>query len=104
MKRTDSVTEGGMNLAGRNAIPTNIFVDRLPMLLIVTQGIEDLRQGEVRETPGDFFRGNAEFPQLGDRAHRRPGTSHDGGSVEDLLGAHNVGMTRRRRHDQSLLE
>ena len=58
-----------MNLFGRYAISTDVLVDRLAMLLIVTQGIEDLSQCEVRQTPDDFFRGAAEFPQLGDRAY-----------------------------------
>ena len=93
-----------MNLVDGDAIPTDVFVDRLSMLLLVTQGVEDLSQDKVRETPDDFFRGNAEFPQLGDRAHRRPGASDNGGSVEDLLSAHNVGMPRRSGHGRSLLK
>jgi len=51
-----------MNLLSRYTIQTDVFVDRLAMLLIVTQGIEDLGQCEVRETPvpGDLRFENAE--------------------------------------------
>ena len=93
-----------MNLLGRYAIPTDVFVDRLAMFLIVTQGIEDLGQCEVRETSDDFFRGDAELPELGDCAQWGAATRYDGGSVENLLGADNVWMACRGCHDQSLLE
>lgn len=93
-----------MNFLGRYAISTDVFVDRLAMLLIVTQGIEDLGQCEVGETPDDFFRGDAELPELGDCAHRGAATRYDGGSVENVLGADNVWMACRGCHDQSLLE
>ena len=51
-----------MNLLGRYTIQTDVFVDRLAMLLIVTQGIEDLGQCEVREplVPVDLRFENAE--------------------------------------------
>ena len=93
-----------MNLLGRYAIQTDVFVDRLAMFLVVTQGIEDLGQCEVRETSDDFFRGDAEFPELGDRAHRGAATRYDGGSVENVFGADNVWMACRGCHNQSLLE
>ena len=89
-----------MNLLGRYTIQTDVFVDRLAMLLIVAEGIEDLGECEVGQPPDDFFRSNAEFPELGDRAHRGAGTRYDGGSVENLLGADNVWMACRGRHDQ----
>lgn len=81
-----------MNVLGRYAIPTDVFVDRLAMLLIVTQGIEDLGLCEVRETSDDFLRGDADFPELGDCAHRGAATRYNGGSVEDIVGADNVRM------------
>jgi hypothetical protein len=59
-----------VNFLGWYAIPTDVFVDRLAMFLIVTQGIEDLGQCEVRETSDDFFWGDAELPELRDGAHR----------------------------------
>lgn len=93
-----------MNFLGWYAIPTDVFVDRLAMFLIVTQGIEDLGQCEVRETSDDFFWGDAEFPELGDGAHRGTATRYDGGSVESLLSADDVWMACGDCHIQNLLE
>lgn len=91
-----------MNLLSRHAITTDVFVDRLAVLLVVAEGIEDLGECEVGQPPDDFFWSNAEFPQLGDRAHRGASTRHDGGSVENLFGADNVGMACCGRHDKGL--
>lgn len=90
-----------MNLLSRHAITTDVPVDRLAMILVVAQGIEDLGECEVGQPPDDFFRSNAEFPQLGDRAHRGASTRHDGGPVENLLGADNIWMACCGRQDES---
>ena len=58
-----------MNLFSRDAIQADVLINRLTMLLIVAERIENLGQCQVRQPPDDFFRSNAEFPQLGDRAH-----------------------------------
>ena len=92
-----------MNLLNRHAISTDILVDHLTMLLIVAEGIKDLGESEVRQPPDDFFWGDAKFPQLGDCTHRSTGTRHDGGSMENLLGADNVRMACGRSHDRGLL-
>ena len=89
-----------MNLLGRYTIQTDVFVDRLAMLLIVTQGIEDLGQCEVGQPPDDFFRSNAEFPQLGNRAHWGTCACHDGGSAENVFGADDVRMACGGGHDR----
>jgi hypothetical protein len=58
----------------------------------------------VRETSDDFFRGDAEFPELGDCAHRSAATRYDRSPVENLLGTDNVWMACGDCHDESLLE
>jgi len=51
-----------MNLLSRYTIQTDVFVDRLAMLLIVAEGIEDLGECEVGEplVPVDLRFENAE--------------------------------------------
>ena len=87
-----------MNFLGRHTIATDVLVDRLSMLLIIAEGIEDLREGEVRQPPNNFFWGHTEFPQLGNRAHGRAGSCHDRSSAENILGADDVGMARGCGH------
>jgi hypothetical protein len=87
-----------MNLLGRDAVPTDVLVDRFAMFLIVAEGIEDLGECEVRQPPDDFFRCDAKFPQFGNGPYRRAGAGHDGGSVKNLVGADNVGMARGCGH------
>ena len=87
-----------MNLLIWHAIPTDVLIDRFAMFLIITQGIEDLGECEVRQPPDDFFRRDAEFPQLSDCAYRGAGPRDDGSPVENVFGADNVGMTCCGRH------
>jgi len=82
-----------VNLLIWHAISTDVLIDRFAMLLIITQGIENLGEGEVRQPPDDFFRRDAEFPQFSDRAYRGAGPRYDGSPVENVFGADNVGMT-----------
>ncbi len=67
-----------MNGVILNTIATDILIDRLAMLLIVAQGIEDLCQREMGSPSDDLFRGDSEFPQLGDRPYRGACPCYDG--------------------------
>ena len=89
-----------MNLFDRDAIQADVLIDRLTMLLIIAEGIEHLGQCQVRQPSDDFFRSNAEFPQLGDRAHWGTRACHDGSSVENVFGADDVGMASGGGHDR----
>lgn len=92
-----------MDLSVRHAIAPDILVDRLTVLLVVAESIEDLGEREMREPPDNFLGGDAKLPQLGDRPHRGASACYDGGSVKDPLGADNVRMACRCRHDRGLL-
>ena len=92
-----------MNLFIWHAIPADVLVDRFTMFLIVAESVENLCQCEVRQPPDDFFRSDAEFPQLGYRTHWGTGARHDGGSVENVFSADNVGMARGSGHESSFL-
>jgi hypothetical protein len=45
-----------MNLFSRDAIPTDVFVDRFTMFLVIAEGIENLGQCQVRQPSDDFLR------------------------------------------------
>ena len=92
-----------MNLFSRDAIQADVLINCLTMLLIVAESIEHLGQCQVRQPSDDFFRSNAEFPQLGDRAHWGTRACHDGGSVENVFGADNIGMACGGSHDRDFL-
>ena len=89
-----------MNLFSRDAIQADVLINRLTMLLIVAERIENLGQCEVRQPPDDFFRSNAEFPQLGDCAHWGTCACHNGGSMENVFGADDVRMACGGGHDR----
>src|SRR5215471_5597623 len=90
-----------MNGVILNSIAADILVDRLAMLLIVAQRIEDLGQGEMGQSSGDLFGGDAEFPQLGDRTYRGACPCDDGGTMENLLGTDNVRVACGSGHECS---
>ena len=92
-----------MNLFIWHAIPSDVLVDRFTMFLIVAESIENLGQCEVRQPPYDFLRSDAKFPQLGDRTNWSMGARHDGGSVENIFGADNVGVACGSSHDRGFL-
>jgi hypothetical protein len=89
-----------MNLFSRDTIQADVLINRLTMLLIVAESIEHLGQCQVRQPPDDFFRSNAEFPQLGNRAHWGTGARHNGGSAENVFGADDVRMACGGGHDR----
>lgn len=89
-----------MNLFSWDAIQADLLINRLTMLLIVAERIEHLGQCQVRQPPDDFFRSNAEFPQLGDCAHWGTCACHNGGSVENVFGADDVRMACGGGHDR----
>ena len=87
-----------MDLIVGQAVALDVGINRIPMLLVVAQGIEYLCQCDVRQANHNLFGGEAELPQFGDGAHRRAGTCDDGCALEDLVGADNVGMLGGGRH------
>ena len=92
-----------MNLFSRDAIQADVLINRLTMLLIVAESIENLGQCQVGQPPDDFFWGDAEFPQLGDCAHWGTCACHNGGSVENVFGADDVRMACGGGHDRGFL-
>lgn len=92
-----------MNLFSRDAIQADVLINCLTMFLIVAESIEHLCQRQVRQPSDDFFRSNAEFPQLGDRAHWGTCACHNGGSVENVFGADDVRMACGGGHDRGFL-
>lgn len=89
-----------MNLFSRDTIQADVLINRFAMFLIVAKSIEHLGQCQVRQPSDDFFRGDAEFPQLGDRTHWGTRTCHDGSSVENVFGADDIGMARGGGYDR----
>ena len=96
--RTLQSPKFGMDLIVGQAVALDVGINRIPMLLVVAQGIEYLCQRDVRQANHNLFGGEAELPQFGDGAHRRAGTCDDGCALEDLIGADNVRMLGGGRH------
>ena len=87
-----------MDLIVGDALALDVLINRAAMVLIVAEGIEQLGKREVWEPHEDFFRGDAELPQLGYCPHGRPRPGDDRGAVENLLGTDHVRMFRGGRH------
>jgi len=87
-----------MDLIVEDALTLDVFINRAAMVLIVAEGVEHLGKREVWEPHEDFFRGDAELPQLGYCPHRCSRPGDDRGAVENLLGTDHVRMLRGGCH------
>ena len=87
-----------MDLIVGDALALDVLVNRAALFLIVAEGVEHLGERKVGQPHDDFFGGDAELPQLGDRPHRRPRSGDDRGAVENLVGTYNIRMFGGGRH------
>ena len=87
-----------MALIVGDALALDVLVNRAALFLIVAEGVEHLGERQVGEPQDDFFGGDTELPQLGDRPHQRPRSGDERGAVENLVGTDNVRMLGSGRH------
>ena len=76
----------------RDLVPIDVLLDLRVMVRVVAQRVEDLRQREVRQMPGDFLGRHAEPPELDDRADGRPCPHDDGLAAQNGVVADDVPM------------
>jgi hypothetical protein len=86
-----------------HAVPLNVGINRVPVVLIVAEGIEYLCEGHMRQPTDNFLRSYTEFPQLSDCAYRCSSAADDGGTLKNVRCANNVRVMGRRYHQMDLL-
>lgn len=90
--------KSGMDLIVGHTVALDIGINRIPMLLVVTQGIEHLGKRDVRQADDNLFWGQTKFPQFRDGTNRRTGTRNDRYALENLVRSDNVRMLRGGCH------
>ena len=90
--------DSGMDLIGGDALALDVIINRAALFLIVAEGVEHLGERKVGQPHDDFFRRDAELPQLSDRPHRRSRSGDDRSAVENLVSTYNVRVVGGGRH------
>jgi len=72
-----------------------VFLDLLPMIIVVTEGVKNLRKSKMRQIALNLLWRLTELPALDDRADRRAGVFDHWLAAQDRWDALDVGMVGR---------